>query len=248
MTHRAPTAIAACFAALFMMIGGCGNSGGGGGGTFTVGGAPNTPCAPATQGQGCNGTEKVTCDPGSSTWKSLGFCGTGQYCLGKLDPNDPQQIKQVVHCQSSGGGQTDTVAGQTDTGTGQSDAGTVVSDGQTATDTGTTTQPDVVTNTCGNGACDAGEQTTCPKDCESNPCGDGTCAPGETPNTCPEDCKTTSNNCGNLKCDDGETKTSCPYDCSPFAAEISACAQSKCAADAAACSAQPACVAAVGAA
>ncbi|MCO4761550.1 MAG: hypothetical protein KC502_08610, partial [Myxococcales bacterium] len=79
-------------------------------------------------------------------------------------------------------------------------------------------------------------------------CGDGTCAPGETANTCPQDCKTTTNNCGNLKCDDGETKTSCPYDCSPFAAQISACAQSKCSADAAACSAQPTCVAAVGAA
>ena len=50
---------------------------------------------------------------------------------------------------------------------------------------------------CGNGICDAGEQTTCPDDCE---------APDPTP-------EPTGPECGDGNCDDDEDEVSCPEDC-----------------------------------
>jgi cysteine-rich repeat protein len=75
-----------------------------------------------------------------------------------------------------------------------------------------------VQNTCGNGACDAGETTTsCPADCHatvSGPvCGNQYCETGETSSTCSADCGPSGPVCGNQSCETGETYSSCPADC-----------------------------------
>ena len=47
-------------------------------------------------------------------------------------------------------------------------------------------------DTCGNGACDAGEScSSCPVDCGECSCGNGTCDPGEDGCTCGADCECT---------------------------------------------------------
>jgi hypothetical protein len=72
-----------------------------------------------------------------------------------------------------------------------------------------TTEPGpTATPVCGNGTCDAGEDSvSCPLDCH---CGDGTCdvAGGEDASNCPADCY-----CGDNICDPSETGATCPSDC-----------------------------------
>ncbi|MDC0723132.1 DUF4215 domain-containing protein [Nannocystis bainbridge] len=67
--------------------------------------------------------------------------------------------------------------------------------------------PDDCTDLCGDGLCQAGEDTTCPRDCEpcegaACVCGDGLCGPGESMLTCPDDCSEPT--CGNGVQEDGE--------------------------------------------
>ncbi|MCH7704993.1 MAG: thrombospondin type 3 repeat-containing protein, partial [Planctomycetes bacterium] len=68
--------------------------------------------------------------------------------------------------------------------------------------------------TCGDGACDAGEDfSNCPSDCAAPTCGDGVCDPGEDTTSCPADCTVGGPACGDGVCDAGEDATSCPADC-----------------------------------
>ncbi|MDC0723133.1 DUF4215 domain-containing protein [Nannocystis bainbridge] len=86
--------------------------------------------------------------------------------------------------------------------------------------------PDDCTDLCGDGLCQAGEDTTCPRDCEpcegaACVCGDGLCGPGESMLTCPDDC--TGPACGNgvqepgEACDDGndDNTDACLDTCQP---------------------------------
>lgn len=217
-----------------------GTSGNGGGGPVVIGGPPNTACNPTIHGEGCSGTDRVTCDAKTSTWQALASCPSGQLCKGVVDPADPQKFKQITSCVSSttGGGDTtstpsdggttdagatdaatttmDTNATTTDTGTTTTDTGTTTTDtGTTTIDTGTATTDTGTTTT------DTGTTTT---DTSSGPiCGDQQCDPGETATTCPIDCKT-GPKCGDGTCDTGETATTCPADCKT----TSSCGDGKC--------------------
>ena len=78
---------------------------------------------------------------------------------------------------------------------------------------------------CGDGACEAGENScNCSQDCPGPCCGNGACEAGENCTTCPQDCPCPPgqqcNNgvcealCGNGFCGDpGENCTTCPQDC-----------------------------------
>eukprot|EP00928_Gymnodinium_smaydae_P043063 TRINITY_DN28938_c0_g2_i2.p1 TRINITY_DN28938_c0_g2~~TRINITY_DN28938_c0_g2_i2.p1 ORF type:complete len:646 (+),score=79.93 TRINITY_DN28938_c0_g2_i2:129-2066(+) len=62
---------------------------------------------------------------------------------------------------------------------------------------------------CGNGVCEAGEESSCGVDCF---CGDGTCSGDETCSSCASDC---GQCCGDGVCDDalGESCSTCSNDC-----------------------------------
>lgn len=75
---------------------------------------------------------------------------------------------------------------------------------------------------CGNGTCEAGEDSTsCVSDCSASDgtnsvCGNGTCEVGETETSCMKDCKVdedTGPTCGDHVCDSGEVAAICPADC-----------------------------------
>ena len=64
------------------------------------------------------------------------------------------------------------------------------------------------TGTCGDGTCDAGEESSCPQDCPTTgTCGDGTCDAGEE-TTCAVDCPVAAT-CGDATCDVWESCESC---------------------------------------
>lgn len=72
--------------------------------------------------------------------------------------------------------------------------------------------------TCGDGICDAGEDSSsCPADCPpSGPtCGDSLCEAGEDSVSCPADCPSGGPTCGDGVCDAGEDSASCSLDCTP---------------------------------
>ncbi|MCO4761880.1 MAG: hypothetical protein KC502_10265 [Myxococcales bacterium] len=131
--------LSVCFV---MLIGACSSpsGGGGGGGTFTAGGAPNTACDAALYGQGCSGTMRVTCSPDTNTWKPLGVCAAGQTCIGKPDPSDPQNFKQLAECIEVSSAAD---AGNTGTDATTSSDAVVAGDGGSAIDSGGTVGVDV---------------------------------------------------------------------------------------------------------
>ncbi len=116
--------------AALALTAGCGSyaGSGGGGGSLVIGGVPGSACVPDVHAQGCSGTERVSCDVGTSLWVSAGKCAAGEICLGKPDPADPQGIKQISECKPIPGGGGDATVSDT----------TVAGDGGT-TDTGVAT-------------------------------------------------------------------------------------------------------------
>jgi hypothetical protein len=91
---------------------------------------------------------------------------------------------------------------------------------EAGTQTASSGQPRGPKPKCGNGTCEAGENSeTCPGDCPVDPgtCGNGTCDAGETSGTCPSDCPNSGSPPG--RCGDGicawpfENITNCSFDC-----------------------------------
>ena len=165
------------------------------GGGFS-GGAAGSPCLPQSQGQGCfaAGTQhsRMTCDASASIWVLLANCAVGEFCVEAGDPAAPG--KMITTCA-----QPATV---------QPDAGPT--DGATPNDA-TTAGP-----VCGNGICEAPENTaTCAADCKATGpvCGNGICEAPENTASCAADCKATGPVCGNGKCEAPETAETCAKDC-----------------------------------
>lgn len=200
--------------AMALALAGCvgGVSGGGGGGILYSGGAPDSPCSEASQGQGCvfaDGTvQRVACQAGK--WTALGSCTSTEFCAeeglaaAKIATCKPKQAADVT----SGGDGTTAGDGATagdglvnPDGAGQDIAGEGVvdtvgdasgSDGvvqDVMADSQDSQGTDVGPAECGNGKCEIGESTiSCPQDCTTPKCGNGACEAGENATSCIKDC------------------------------------------------------------
>jgi len=200
----------------------CGStSGGGGQGGGYIGGAVGVTCLAATQAEGCYavGTQhnRMTCDPATNKWALLETCAPGAYCSETANPALPG--KMMTACNAGRVAPTD--AGATDTGvkTDTVTSNPVCGDGKCeAPENSTTCAADCKAGgpVCGDGKCEAPETTaTCAADCKAaGPvCGDGKCEAPETTATCAADCKAAGPVCGDGKCEEPENASSCAKDC-----------------------------------